>query len=125
MVRSPATIAWQATFEPFKKELPKSAARWFEFGHVHDYPEAGDLARRWARAVRQDGKLVALWPEQFVRDTFVGGTHLDLAMAALLGTALSVGRAHAPVVSARLRSGDAKPVLGGRVLRLFVPVGFT
>ena len=42
-----------------------------------------------------------------------------------MGTAVSVDASHGPVVAARMRAGQAQPVLGHRALHLYLPIGFT
>jgi hypothetical protein len=125
VIDSEAAIAWAASFEPFKGELPKDAGKWLVFGHANDDPAAKTIADRWYRTDARDAELQRLWPDQFVRDAYVKGAHLDMAFSAQLGAALSVDPAHVPVVAARYRAGEAQPVLGHRALHLFVPVGFT
>jgi hypothetical protein len=125
MLEGPTTVAWAATFEPFRAELPAGAAKWIAYGHSHDTSQVQALARTWHARDDRDAQLRGLWPNQFIRDLYVKGTHLDLALSAAFGTAVSVDAAHGPVVAARTRAGQAQPVLGHRALHLYVPTGFT
>jgi len=125
IVESTTTLAWEATFEPFKDELPKGASKWLSFGHLPDPQEVSDIAASWARIDDLDPRLQQLWPNSFIRDLFVKTTDLDLALSAGLAAAISVDSAHGPVVAARMRAGEAEPVLGQRALHLYLPMGFT
>jgi hypothetical protein len=125
VVRGPATIAWEATFEPFRRELPAAAAKWITYGHNLDTPEVQATASGWHWADDRDAHLQGLWPNTFIRDLFVKATHLDLAMSAAMGTAVSVDAAHGPVLAARARAGQAQHVYGHRALHLYLPTGFT
>jgi len=121
---STTSLLWAATFEPFRRELPAEAAKWIEFGHVEDPPDAKDQARRWSFRDRSAAELKAAWPEPFVRDVYVKGAHLDLATSSALGTALSFDGAHAPVLATLVESREAEPVRGSTALGLLVPTGF-
>ncbi len=122
--RSTTSLMWAATFEPFRHELPAEAAKWIEFGHVEDPPDAKDQARRWSFRDRSAPELKAAWPETFVRDVYVKGAHLDLATSAALGTALSFDGAHAPVLATMVRANEGAPVRGAGALALLVPTEF-
>jgi hypothetical protein len=125
MVQSPTTIRWEATFEPFRREIPSAVAQWIDYGHADEPQELAHAVTAWDRAATSDPLLIRRWPEGFVRDVFVEGVHRDLAVSIALGAAISIDNAHAPVVASRIRSGEAAPILGTRSLELQVPVGFT
>jgi hypothetical protein len=117
-------LAWAATLEPFRREIPNDLASFVEFGHMNDAIEARQDVRRWDWTAGHDEILRRRWPNTFIRDAYVKGTHLDIGNAAILGVGLSVDRGHAPVVSARIRAGEAQPLLGARAMELQLPRGF-
>lgn len=122
-----STISWEATFEPFRRELPREAAGWITYVDYVDPPAARQIAGRWSFAefVGPDKWLIRRWPEQFIRDVFVKGTHLDIAAAETAGAAVSIDRAHKPVVDALVRRHVAERLPGDYLLDLIVPVGTT
>jgi hypothetical protein len=122
-----STISWEATFEPFRRELPREAAGWITYVDYIDPPAAKQIAGRWSFAefVEPDKWLTRRWPEQFIRDVFVKGTHLDIAAAETAGAFLSIDRAHRPVVDALIRRNVAERLPGDHLLDLIVPVGTT
>ncbi len=125
MIEGPASVAWESTFEPFRDELPPGASKWLTYGHSPDTADIQAIARSWAWTDDHDPELQRRWPNTFTRDLFVKATHLDLALSAAMGTAVSVDASHGPVVEARMRAGQAQPVLGHRALHLYIPTGFT
>lgn len=104
MVQGPATFSWRATYEPFRKELPPSATEWLvKRGHVAD-PEP------------RDGRLV--------ENAIVKAGYLDLAVAAVTGSAVSIDRRHQLAITRRIEAGDAQRVGGHYALEILLPVGF-
>lgn len=123
LVASAASVAWDASFEPFKRELPRGSGSWdwLKWGHADDPQEAAEFVRDWTRHARDDPGLQRRWPEPFVRGLFVDAVHKDLALSATLRAGIDIDRAHLPVVAARIRAGDAAAVLGHRALHLVLP----
>jgi hypothetical protein len=117
-------LAWTATLEPFKHEIPATVAEFIEFGHMNDAVEVRRDVGRWDWAAGSDQALRRRWPNSFIRDVYIKGAHRDLGNAAVIGTGVSVDRAHSPVVAARVRAGGAQPVLGHRAFELLLPRGF-
>jgi hypothetical protein len=117
MVHSGATVAWIATLEPLKRELPK-AFRWLLYGHGDDHPAVKREATSIFNPDYKDERLTALWPGSFVRKAIIGNFGMDLAMAALAGATVSFDRTHGAVVQARVQRGDAEWVLGDLALRV-------
>ena len=131
VVMTEATFSWRPTFEPFRRELPASAARWLSFGHVTDDGPAKDIIRGWESSDRIDE-----WrryrnkprPEppggQFVHSAILDAGYHDLAVAATAQMAISIDRRHRLAIDARLRAGDAQPLGGHYALGLLLPTKF-
>jgi hypothetical protein len=117
-------LAWTATLEPFKREIPAAIRHLIEFGHMNDASEARRDVGRWDWDAGSDRVLRRLWPDTFIRDVYIKGAHRDLGNAAVIGTGVSVDRSHMPVVAARVRAGGALPILGHRAFELLLPRGF-
>jgi hypothetical protein len=129
MIVTPASFSWRATFEPFRQELPASAASWLHFGWYDDSPESKQLVRDWETAdrmaaYRRDGLKPRRAPAQgqFVRDKILDGAYNDLALAAIARVGVSLDRRHHIGVQARLAAGDAKPVGGQYALDVLFPI---
>ncbi len=120
VIQSPASIAWRATFEPIKNELPRTC-EWFEFGHASDPQDRGFVLARMDREVSQDEDVKSLLPEPFVRDAVVQGVHRDLLVGAAYQSAVSVDALHGQVLRARIASGDVVPAFGPQALSILVP----
>src|SRR5213078_624830 len=52
VVATEATFSWQATFEPFRRELPRSTATWLDFGRVADDRPAQEMVKAWQSSDR-------------------------------------------------------------------------
>jgi hypothetical protein len=120
MVQSSTTIAWRATFDPIKRELPH-AYPWIDF--VDLGLDAGPAAhvRRMVQDDTRDGVLAGLIPDQFSRKLVIGSANNSLVMGALLGAGISLDAMHQRVVQARLIRGEAHPVYGGHALSVVFP----
>jgi hypothetical protein len=120
-----SSISWEATFEPFRTELPPQAAEWISYVDYPDPPAAKQLAGRWSFSEfsHPSPQLTRRWPGEFVRDTYVKGTHLDIAAADVAGAVVSIDVAHRPVLDALISAGVANRVPGDRLLDLIVPTG--
>ena len=107
VIRSSTTLAWRATFEPFRQELPQDA-NWVRFVVIdHSMPEVQQLAARLSSVDERNPALRALLPESFERGTVVNGANADFAAATHAGVAVSMDALHSRVVSARLEAGQA------------------
>jgi hypothetical protein len=120
-----SSISWEATFEPFRRELPRDAAEWVSYVDYPDPPAAKQVAGRWSFSefVDPNPSLTRRWPERFIRDTYVKGTHLDIAAAEVAGALVSIDVAHRPVVDALVQRNVAERVPGDHLLDLIMPVG--
>jgi len=104
VVHGPASFSWNATYEPFRQELPASAARWLDYGYVQDEGPAKELIREWtsaddhARLARYLSRGRVPEPEpaegRFVQNAVLKGGYFDLAMAAVTASATSLDRRH-------------------------------
>ena len=128
VVSTDATFSWRATFEPFRRELPASAARWLSFGHVTDDERVKQVVRDWESSDRL--RAVELRPRsttpggQFVRDAILGAGYYDLAVASTAASAVSFDRRHSLAVETRIRAGDAQPIGGHYALEFLLPTEF-
>lgn len=132
MISTPATFSWRATFEPFRRELPASAARWLDFGHVEDEAPSKATVRQWTSQDRDDDfRRYRLGPRpepaggQFVANALIEAGYFDLATAAHAGVAASVDRRHRAAIQRRLAAGDASPIGGHYALELLLPTAFS
>lgn len=132
VVSTEASYSWRASFMPFRRELPASAAKWLHVVGLDDVGEARALVRDWestdrlARLRRNGLKPASAPPEGiFVRDGILKAGYADLAAAALAGVAVSVDRRHQVAVNSRLVGGDAQRVVGHHALEILLPVSFT
>lgn len=134
MVGTTTTIAWSATYEPFRRELPASAAEWLDYGAPTDEAPANALVSKWESADRLErlrryyARGQKLDPDppggEWVESTIVKATYLDLAISAVTGSAVSIDRRHQLAVQRRITAGDAQVIGGHRALELLLPVGF-
>jgi hypothetical protein len=125
VIVTPATYSWRASFEPFRDELPSSAARWLNFGHITDNASMRRIVQDWQRVDRLvsyggDRRRPSL-EHHFVTKTILDATYKDLAAAAVAGVSVSIDRRHQTAVRARVTAGDATPVGGHHALGLVVP----
>jgi hypothetical protein len=131
IIISPAEFSWEATFEPFRRELPASASGWLAFGFIDDDGPANEIVRGWEsidrrNAFRAEVRGIATPSHvNFVRPTIVKAGYFDLATAALTGAAVSMDRRHAIAVDERLRAGDAHRLGGYYALEVLLPTEFT
>lgn len=78
LLQSPADIAWEPTFEPFKRELGKREMPWLHFGHMDDPRKLKSAAGSIFNPDLKDPRLQRLFPEKFVRDLIVKHATIDL-----------------------------------------------
>lgn len=129
VVASEATFSWRATFEPFRHEIPASAASWLDFGAVTDDRPVKDLVGRWEsddrlRQWAKAGRSRDVPEGPFVESAILKSGYYDLATAALTGAAISIDRRHALAVRRRLSQGDARRVGGHYALQMLLPLDF-
>ena len=121
MVQSPATIHWQATFEPIKRELPR-AYEWLDFIPGADlYPDDKRIVRRMSRDDDCDQVLVDRIPDAFSRRLVIGSANFNLVLGARIGAAVSMDRLHREAVEAKIEHGEANPVFGAHALVVQFP----
>ncbi len=133
LVQTDAAFSWRATFEPFRNELPGSAAKWLSFGHVTDDGPAMEVVRGWESSDRlEQFRHYRLGPRPkahrdgpFVHGAILAAGYHDLAVAATSGVAISIDHRHRLAVDARLRAGDARPLGGHYALQLLLPTEFS
>jgi hypothetical protein len=132
VVSTEARFSWHATFEPFRRELPSSAAKWLTFDLVRDTPTAQHIVQSWKDADRLEELQrygVAPAPEprggRMVHGAILEAGYHDLAVAATMGAAVSIDRRHRFAVETRLRAGDARSLGGQYALELLLPTDFT
>ena len=132
VVSTEATFSWQATFEPFKGELPRPFPKWLAFGHVTDDREVKAAVNAWKAADRMaELRRYGTGPRpprpdgQFVYDAILNAGYYDLATGVATGAAISIDRRHALAIATRVEAGDAVPLGGAYALEVLLPVGFT
>jgi hypothetical protein len=132
VVTTEAVFSWLATFEPFRRELPASAAAWLSFGHAVNDEPAKKIVAGWESSDRnEDLRRYRLGPRpeppggQFVHGAIVSGGYYDLAVAATAGVAVSFDRRHRQAIDTRIRAGDAHHVGGHYALKVLLPSEFT
>jgi hypothetical protein len=120
VIHSPTTIGWRATFDPFKRELPR-AYPWMHFGSFDLLPEDKDVMQRMVDQDTRDGILRDLIPEEYPRKLVIGSTNFGLVLGSAMGAAVSMDAMHSRAVAARLARGEASPVLGAGALAILFP----
>jgi hypothetical protein len=132
LVTTEAAFSWQATFEPFRRELPASAAGWLSFGHMTDEEPAKEIVQGWESAdhneeLRRYGRNPVPEPAdgQFVHSSILKAGYFDLAVAATSGFSVSFDRRHRLAVERRCRAGDAHVLGGHYALEVLLPTEFT
>lgn len=120
MVTSDTTIAWEATFEPIKRELPR-AYPWLEFLSADLHPDDKRIVKRMVDEDAHDGVLDALIPDQFSRKLVIGGADMALVLGSRMQAAVSMDPMHRRVIEARLRRGQASPIYGADALAILFP----
>ena len=121
LVRSQTTIHWQATFEPFKRELPH-AFPWLVFTAADLRPEDKTLVSRMVDGDLGDGILAeSFGDEEFSRRLVIANADFSLVLGSRLGAATSLDGMHRRVIEARVRRGEAAPVYGEHALTVVFP----
>jgi hypothetical protein len=120
VLQSEATIAWKATFEPFRRELPR-AYPWLEFINADLWPDDKRIVSAMVRRDTADGILSDLVPNQFSRKFVINNADFALVLGSRLGAATSMDPMHQNVVRARMARGEATPVYGAGALTILFP----
>jgi hypothetical protein len=126
-------FSWRATFEPFRRELPASAARWLSIDHFVDDDSdepIKDMARAWTvsdhlRRSSPNGPSRGSPVREYIDDEIRADGYYDLAVAATAAIAVSIDRRHSLAMDTRLGAGDARPLGGHHALELLLPRDFT
>lgn len=120
IIDSPTDIYWRASFRPLLAHLPKHLP-WLKLGNVALTSQGKKVAKDWANLDRQDSQICQQIPEHFVRNLVLKSANHDLVVASGVGAAVSMDSYHAKLIRARLRRGEARPVLGHKALPVLIP----
>lgn len=120
VMQSEATIAWRATFEPFRRELPR-AYSWLEFIHPDLPPDDKQIVKKMVEADTRDGILSGLIPDAYSRKLVIGNANFGLVMGSRLGAAVSLDSMHRRALVARVMRGEANPAFGSHALSINFP----
>jgi hypothetical protein len=120
LVQSEASLSWKATFEPFRRELPR-AYPWLDFVSV-DLPSPDkQIVKAMVRDDTRDGILSGLVPDEQSRKMVIGGTDFALVLGSRMQSAISIDAMHRQVLIARVARGEANVVYGGDALAILFP----
>lgn len=121
IIQSETAIRWEATLQPFSRELP-AECDWIEWVYT-DTPRghAARLADDWSRRDARNAALTRAIPEEFVRRRVVENANRDLVNATLSGCAASQDSLHQRVVARRFDDTDGNWRLVGFALPILVP----
>ena len=120
LLRSPSTYSWEATFEPFKEELPKAYPWLVPFGgglNENGKKLAGDLTKEDT----QDPFLTHRIPASFVRSMVISSANTDLILGYGNNAAVSMDAFHTTLLQSRINRGFTKRVLGWSSLQILYP----
>jgi hypothetical protein len=120
LLTSKTTIAWRATFEPIRRELPR-AYPWLHFGSFDLYPEDRQIVSRMVTEDQRDGVLGDLIPDEYSRKLVIGSANFALVLGSRMGATVSMDAMHSRALTARMARGQASPVLGGGALAIAFP----
>lgn len=115
-----AEVAWQATMEPVRRELP-SEVDWIEFESFGLTSAGKRIVARLVSADVDDDWLTSELRERWSRNLVSKSVAHDLVLANGLAAALSMDNRHALVTEARVRRGEAAVVLGGHAQAVLLP----
>lgn len=118
LVESETSISWEATLEPFKREIPAGCA-WFDWVESND--PSGELLRSWIRHDQENAALCRAIPERFVRAQVVKHANRDLVLAMGTSCAVSQDNLHARVVRNRFEADQESWRLTGYALPIVIP----
>jgi hypothetical protein len=122
---SEASMAWDASLEPFVPELPRTCT-WMGFPAIGDVPdELEKQCREWVRRDEKNAALVTAVPVDFLRSRIIQHANNDLARGIAIRAAVSVDSLHQRVTVQRYADekgwkfvGFALPVLFPQVTDL-------
>ena len=120
IISSETTIAWRATFEPVRRDLPR-AYPWLHFDTFDLLPDDKRVVSRMVAQDQRDGVLTELIPEEFPRKLVIGSANFGLVLGSRMGAAVSMDAMHSHALSARVARGQAAPVLGAGALTIVFP----
>lgn len=102
-LRSNSAIAWNPTFEPFRREFP-SGIDWIQLGRFAVPPKSQATDEVLSALRSRDESNLAITrklPDPLVRNQVLRHVESDLTLAASFGTRVSIDRLHAEVLSSR------------------------
>lgn len=121
LIQSDTSIRWEATFEPFKQEIPRGCG-WLEWVYSEDpRGEPRRLLDKWVRNDKRNLALDNAIPEQFVRSRVVQNANRDLVVAIGAACAASQDGLHARVVVSRFEDEHSDWRLTGYALPILIP----
>lgn len=118
--RSGTSVAWRATFEPFRAEL-EHAYPWFEFISVALLPEDHAIADAMVDEDTADPGVAARMPDKYTRGLVIGNVDQSLVIGSGLVAAVSMDTLHGNIVAARVARGQARPSFGAKALGIKFP----
>ncbi|MFT4264827.1 MAG: hypothetical protein QM572_15690 [Nocardioides sp.] len=100
-----ATISWNATLEPFRRELP-AGTDWIHYVSLPSEPSVAERAREWSARDHRSDTLRSELPLSFVRKEVIEGANGDLSAGVWGGAAVMQDAIHQKVVGSRFESGS-------------------
>ena len=131
LIRSPAEFSWQATFEPFKLETPRSRSRsWLDFGHPTDESAITKVVREWLAEDRQARVATHLSglhvpAKSFARESILKAGYFDLALSIVMGVGISIDRRHQLAIAERIVASRGEHIGGHDALEVLLPSDFS
>lgn len=117
---SDTSIAWRATFEPFRDEL-EHAYPWIEFISIALPPEDRDVVDAMVDEDTADPGVAARMPDRYTRGLVIGNVDHSLVIGSRLHAAVSMDALHRNIVAARVARGQARPSFGMEALGIKFP----
>jgi hypothetical protein len=123
VLTSDNAVAWQATLEPFRAELP-AGTDWLEFVRTADPAGApAGVMKDWIAADERNAALETALPGRFVRGAVIKNANRDLAIAAANDIAVAVDPLHMQVIARRFDDDGGWRLSGYSVPVLYPQVG--
>jgi hypothetical protein len=120
---SDSVISWDATLEPFARELP-AGTDWIHFGRfAKPRPDIERIARDWTPADERNSYLEQVIPVRFVRDAVIGSANGDLALAVAAGWTVTTDGLHSQVIAQRFGDEAGWKLRGYAIAFLFPQIG--
>jgi hypothetical protein len=117
---SRTSVAWRATFEPFRAEL-EHAYPWIEFISVALLPEDHAVVEAMVDEDTADPGVAARMPDRNTRRLVIGNVDQSLVIGSGLVAAVSMDALHRNIVAARVARGQARPSFGIEALGIMFP----